>query len=169
FLIRWEKLVFQSNRSDLPQLWMLDTNGDEARQITFFKNGATSPSWSSDGKHIIFSTLLEQVRPNTFHELQLLAAKGYIVLYTNPRGSHGYGQKFVDACRADYGGEDYSDLMHAVYYALQHYHFIDEKRLGVTGGSYGGFMTNWIVSHTNRFKAAVTQRSISNWLSFYLV
>ncbi|HLR01790.1 MAG TPA: S9 family peptidase [Virgibacillus sp.] len=102
-----------------------------------------------------------------FHELQLLAAKGYVVLYTNPRGSHGYGQEFVDACRADYGGGDYSDLMHAVDYALQHYHFIDEKRLGVTGGSYGGFMTNWIVSHTNRFKAAVTQRSISNWLSFY--
>ena len=106
---------------------MLDTNGGEARQITFFKTGATSPSWSSDGKHIIFSTLLEQVCPNTFHELQLLAAKGYVVLYTNPRGSHGYGQEFVDACRADYGGGDYSDLMYAVDYALQHYHFIDEK------------------------------------------
>ncbi|HEY4600035.1 MAG TPA: S9 family peptidase [Cerasibacillus sp.] len=102
-----------------------------------------------------------------FHELQLIAAKGYVVLYTNPRGSHGYGQKFVDACRGDYGGKDYSDLMEAVDYALKTYSFIDEKRMGVTGGSYGGFMTNWIVSHTNRFKAAVTQRSISNWLSFY--
>lgn len=57
--------------------------------------------------------------------------------------------------------------MNAVDYALETYRFIDEERLGVTGGSYGGFMTNWIVSHTNRFKAAVTQRSISNWLSFY--
>lgn len=102
-----------------------------------------------------------------FHELQLLAAKGYVVLYTNPRGSHGYGQKFVDACRGDYGGKDYRDLMEAVDYALKSYSFIDETRMGVTGGSYGGFMTNWIVSHTNRFKAAVTQRSISNWLSFY--
>lgn len=102
-----------------------------------------------------------------FYELQLLAAKGYVVLYTNPRGSHGYGQKFVDACRADYGGKDYTDLMQSVDYALEHYSFIDENRLGVTGGSYGGFMTNWIVGHTNRFKAAVTQRSISNWLSFY--
>ncbi|MFD1849941.1 S9 family peptidase [Oceanobacillus bengalensis] len=102
-----------------------------------------------------------------FHEMQLLAAKGYVVLYTNPRGSHGYGQQFVDAVRGDYGGGDYSDLMLAVDYALEHFSFIDENRLGVTGGSYGGFMTNWIVGHTNRFKAAVTQRSISNWLSFY--
>ncbi|MEI3612190.1 S9 family peptidase [Pseudogracilibacillus sp. SO30301A] len=102
-----------------------------------------------------------------FHEMQLLAAKGYAVLYTNPRGSHGYGQKFVDACRHDYGGKDYTDLMSAVDYTLEKYSFIDENRLGVTGGSYGGFMTNWIVGHTNRFKAAVTQRSISNWLSFY--
>ena len=102
-----------------------------------------------------------------FHEMQLLAAKGFVVLYTNPRGSHGYGQEFVDAVRTDYGGGDYTDLMRAVDFALENYSFIDENRLGVTGGSYGGFMTNWIVSHTNRFKAAVTQRSISNWLSFY--
>lgn len=102
-----------------------------------------------------------------FHEMQLLAAQGYVVLYTNPRGSHGYGQNFVDAVRGDYGGKDYSDLMSAVDYVLEHYDFIDQDRLGVTGGSYGGFMTNWIVGHTNRFKAAVTQRSISNWLSFY--
>lgn len=102
-----------------------------------------------------------------FHEMQLLASKGYVVLYTNPRGSHGYGQKFVDAVRGDYGGSDYRDLMSAVDYVLENFSFIDEDRLGVTGGSYGGFMTNWIVGHTNRFKAAVTQRSISNWLSFY--
>ncbi len=102
-----------------------------------------------------------------FHELQLLAAKGYVVLYTNPRGSHGYGQEFVNGVRENYGKGDYHDLMEAVDYCLEQYSFIDENRLGVTGGSYGGFMTNWIVGHTNRFKAAVTQRSISNWLSFY--
>lgn len=102
-----------------------------------------------------------------FHEFQMLAAAGFAVLYINPRGSHGYGQQFVDAVRGDYGGRDYADLMDAVDYALEHYDFIDENRLGVTGGSYGGFMTNWIVGHTNRFKAAVTQRSISNWISFY--
>ncbi|AIF42646.1 S9 family peptidase [Virgibacillus sp. SK37] len=102
-----------------------------------------------------------------FHELQLLAAKGYVVVYANPRGSHGYGQEFVNACRTDYGNGDYTDLMEVVDYVLANFDFIDKDRLGVTGGSYGGFMTNWIVGHTNRFKAAVTQRSISNWLSFY--
>lgn len=105
---------------------------------------------------------------NTYmNEFQIMAAEGYAVLYVNPRGSHGYGQDFVNAVRGDYGGGDYKDLMLAVDYVLEQYDFIDENRLCVTGGSYGGFMTNWIVGHTNRFKAAVTQRSISNWISFY--
>lgn len=105
---------------------------------------------------------------NTFmQEFQLLAAAGYAVFYTNPRGGHGYGQKHVNTVRGDYGGRDYQDLMDATDYVLSTYSYIDESRLGVTGGSYGGFMTNWIVGHTNRFQAAVTQRSISNWVSFY--
>ncbi|PLR97696.1 S9 family peptidase [Bacillus sp. T33-2] len=102
-----------------------------------------------------------------FHEFQLLSANGYAVLYINPRGSHGYGQEFVNAVRGDYGGGDYEDIMAATEYAVKTFDFIDNDRLGVTGGSYGGFMTNWIVGHTNIFKAAVTQRSISNWISFY--
>lgn len=102
-----------------------------------------------------------------FHEMQLLASKGYGVLYINPRGSHSYSQEFVNAVRGDYGGNDYLDIMAAVDYALETFDWIDQDRLGVTGGSYGGFMTNWIVGHTDRFKAAVTQRSISNWISFY--
>jgi len=101
-----------------------------------------------------------------FHEMQLIAAKGYAVMYVNPRGSHSYGQTFVDAVRGDYGNGDYEDIMNGVDYVLSQYAWIDESRLGVTGGSYGGFMTNWIVGHTDRFKAAVTQRSISNWISF---
>lgn len=102
-----------------------------------------------------------------FHELQLLAAQGYGVLYVNPRGSHGYSQEFVDAVRGDYGGGDYEDIMAGLDYVIEENEWIDTDHLGVTGGSYGGFMTNWIVSHTNRFKAAVTQRSISNWISFF--
>jgi dipeptidyl aminopeptidase/acylaminoacyl peptidase len=102
-----------------------------------------------------------------FHEFQLLAAKGYAVLYVNPRGSYGYGQHFVDAVRGDYGGNDYEDLMAAVDFVVDEFEFIDSERIGVTGGSYGGFMVNWMVGHTDRFKAAVTQRSISNWISFY--
>lgn len=105
---------------------------------------------------------------NTFvHEMQLLAAEGYAVLYMNPRGSHSYSQEFVNGCRGDYGGGDYRDLMAAVDMILEENPWIDAQRLGVTGGSYGGFMTNWIVGHTDRFKAALTQRSISNWISFF--
>ncbi|PSL24165.1 dipeptidyl aminopeptidase/acylaminoacyl peptidase [Planomicrobium soli] len=102
-----------------------------------------------------------------FHEMQVLAAKGFGVLYVNPRGSHSYSQQFVDAVRGDYGGGDYEDIMKALDGVLEEHDWIDVDRLGVTGGSYGGFMTNWIVGHTNRFKAAVTQRSISNWVSFF--
>jgi dipeptidyl aminopeptidase/acylaminoacyl peptidase len=85
----------------------------------------------------------------------------------NPRGGQGYGQEFVKAILGDYGNEDYQDLMLGLDYVLTEYPEIDKNNVYVAGGSYGGFMTNWIVGHTNRFKAAVTQRSISNWISFY--
>lgn len=95
------------------------------------------------------------------HEFQCLAANGYVVLYTNPRCSHGYGEHFVQACVGDWGGKDYEDLMKAVDFA-ETLPYIDKQQEFITGGSYGGIMTNWIVGHTNRFKAAVTQRSICN-------
>lgn len=101
------------------------------------------------------------------HELQTLAAQGYAVLWVNPRGSMGYGQEFARACRGDVCGGDYRDLMEAVDAALERYDFLDADRLGVGGGSYGGVMTNWIVSQTDRFRAAVSHRSISNWISLY--
>jgi len=101
-----------------------------------------------------------------FHEFQVLAGAGYAVLYTNPRGSHAYGEKFSTACVGDWGGKDYQDLMAGVDHALAT-GWIDQKRLYVTGGSYGGFMTNWIVGHTDRFRAAATARSISNNISAF--
>jgi dipeptidyl aminopeptidase/acylaminoacyl peptidase len=101
-----------------------------------------------------------------FHEFQLLVGRGYAVLFTNPRGSHAYGERFVEACVGDWGGKDYEDLMAGVDHVLG-LGWIDPKRLYVTGGSYGGFMTNWIVGHTDRFRAAVTQRSISNNVSAF--
>lgn len=102
-----------------------------------------------------------------FHEMQALAAEGYGVIMLNPRGGSGYGQEFVASILNNYGDEDYQDLMNGTNYVLKQYPLIDPNRLYVAGGSYGGFMTNWIVTQTNRFKAAVTQRSISNWISFY--
>jgi dipeptidyl aminopeptidase/acylaminoacyl peptidase len=101
-----------------------------------------------------------------FHEFQVLAGRGYAVLYANPRGSHAYGDAFVRACVGDWGGKDYEDLMAGVDHALG-LGWVDRDRLYVTGGSYGGFMTNWIVGHTDRFRAAVAQRSISNNISAF--
>jgi len=100
-----------------------------------------------------------------YHEFQVYAAKGYAVLFTNPRGSTGYGQKFERGIVGEWGGKDYIDIMNGVDAALKKYPWIDQDRMGVTGGSYGGFMTNWIVAHTDRFKAAVTLRSVSNFIS----
>lgn len=98
---------------------------------------------------------------------QVYAARGYAVLYLNPRGSSGYGQKFSDGTLNEWGGGDYKDLMAGVDEALKRYSWIDRDRMGVTGGSYGGFMTNWIITQTPRFKAAVANASVSNLVSFY--
>ncbi len=101
-----------------------------------------------------------------YHEMQHWASEGYIVIFANPRGSDGKGNDFADI-RGKYGTIDYEDLMDFTDQALKEIPNVDQDNMFVTGGSYGGFMTNWIVGHTDRFKAAVTQRSISNWFSFY--
>ena len=100
-----------------------------------------------------------------YHEFQVYAAKGWAVFFCNPRGSTGYGEDFERGEINNWGGMDYQDIMAGVDAALKQYPWIDANDLGVTGGSYGGYMTNWIVSHTNRFKAAVTLRSVSNFIS----
>ncbi len=101
-----------------------------------------------------------------FHEFQCLAAQGYVVFYSNPRGSRGYGRAFAEAIRADWGNRDFADVMAGTDY-LAHQPYVDEKRIGITGGSYGGFMTNWAVGHTRRYKAAVTQRSVVDLAPFF--
>jgi dipeptidyl aminopeptidase/acylaminoacyl peptidase len=100
-----------------------------------------------------------------YHEFQVYAAHGYAVFFCNPRGSTGYGQKFERGIVDNWGGMDYQDIMAGVDAVLKQNSWIDRDRLGVTGGSYGGYMTNWIVGHTDRFKAAVTLRSVSNFIS----
>ncbi len=97
---------------------------------------------------------------------QLLAANGYFVLFTNPRGSTGYGEDFKWAIWGGWGVLDYQDLMAGVDHVIDRYP-IDVERMGVTGYSYGGFMTNWVIGHTNRFAAAAAGASISNWVSDY--
>jgi len=98
------------------------------------------------------------------HEFYYLAAQGYVVYFSNPRGGRGYGEAHARAIWGAHGTADYDDLMAWADRVVQE-HYIDPDRMGVTGGSYGGFMTNWIIGHTDRFTAAVTQRSIGNRIS----
>jgi dipeptidyl aminopeptidase/acylaminoacyl peptidase len=100
-----------------------------------------------------------------FHEFQMMAAAGYAVAFTNYRGSSGYGHAFQEAVRLDYGGADAEDNLLLLDEILARYDWIDPDRLFLTGGSHGGFLTNWITTRTDRFRAAVTQRSVSNWIS----
>ncbi len=102
------------------------------------------------------------------HEFQWMAAKGYVVLYPNPRGSTSYGQEFGNIIQYHYPGDDYKDLMAGVDEVLKR-GYIDEKKLGVTGGSGGGLLTNWTIGQTTRFAAAVSQRDIANWADFWYV
>jgi dipeptidyl aminopeptidase/acylaminoacyl peptidase len=101
-----------------------------------------------------------------FDEFHSITGAGMFVLYTNPRGSSGYGADFTYSTRGRWGMEDYEDLMKAVDIAIQRPD-VDAENIGVTGGSYGGFMTAWITTRTNRFKAAQVDRMISNWFSWY--
>lgn len=100
------------------------------------------------------------------HEFQWMAARGYVVLYVNPRGSTSYGQDFGNIIQFHYPGDDYRDLMIGVDEVLKR-GYIDPKKLAVTGGSGGGVLTDWTITHTNRFAAAVSQRDISNWASWW--
>jgi dipeptidyl aminopeptidase/acylaminoacyl peptidase len=100
------------------------------------------------------------------HEFQWMAAKGYVVLYINPRGSISYGQDFGNIIQYHYPGDDYRDLMAGVDEVLKR-GYVDPHKLGVTGGSGGGVLTDWTVTQTDRFAAAVSQRDISNWASWW--
>ncbi|GCF08062.1 S9 family peptidase [Dictyobacter arantiisoli] len=110
--------------------------------------------------------------PNTqygygfFHEMQLLAAQGYVVFYCNPRGSLGYGYDFAAAVLGAWGEKDSIDIMLGMDAVIRQ-GYIDEQRLAVTGGSYGGFMTNWLVGHYDRFKVAITDRCVSNMATMF--
>ncbi|PYX31946.1 MAG: S9 family peptidase [Acidobacteria bacterium] len=100
------------------------------------------------------------------HEFQWMAAKGYVVLYVNPRGSTSYGQDFGNIIQYHYPGDDHRDLMIGIDEVLKR-GYVDPKKLAITGGSGGGVLTNWAVTHTDRFAAAVSQRDISNWASWW--
>ena len=100
------------------------------------------------------------------HEFDWMATKGYVVVYVNPRGSTSYGQDFANIIQHNYPGDDYKDLMVGVDEIVKR-GYVDSTKMGATGGSGGGVLTNWIVGHTHRFAAAVSQRSIADWTGFW--
>ncbi|MFI5277805.1 MAG: alpha/beta hydrolase family protein, partial [Ktedonobacterales bacterium] len=101
-----------------------------------------------------------------FQTVQALVGRGYAVLYVNPRGSTGYGERFAQACDHDWGGGDYRDIMAGVDATLARGR-LDAARMVVFGGSYGGYMTNWIIGHTDRFRAAVTINSVTSLMTSF--
>lgn len=186
-----------STQTEIGDLFVLNDAGSAPRQITrvnddLFKTlrlSAPEEVWwtSVDGKRIQgwllhppdfdrtkkYPFVLEihggphSAYGNVFtHEFQWMAAKGYVVLFPNPRGSSNYGQEFGNIIQYRYPGDDYKDLMAGVDEVLKR-GYIDEKRMGVTGGSGGGLLTNWTVTQTTRFAAAVSQRSIADWSGFW--
>jgi dipeptidyl aminopeptidase/acylaminoacyl peptidase len=100
-------------------------------------------------------------------EFQVYAGAGYAVVYTNPRGSQGYGEAFARSVIGDLGGGDFADVMAGLDEAQRRFDFIDPGRLGVMGGSYGGYLTSWTVGHTDRFRAACSERALNTWISFF--
>lgn len=153
-LARMEEIAFQSAADDRDlQGWLLKPLG--------FDPSVKHPLIVQihGGPHAMYGH-------SPFHEMQLMAARGYVVLLTNPRGSAGYGEEFATCTRANWGEADMPDVMGALDAVLA-LGYVDPARVGVTGGSYGGYLTNWIVGHTDRFRAAVTQRCVSNFHSMY--
>jgi dipeptidyl aminopeptidase/acylaminoacyl peptidase len=186
-----------STPTRITDLYISDRNGSNAKQLTrindalFSKLNLTEPDeiWytSFDGKRI--HTWVQ--KPPDFdpkkkyplilnihggphaaygyvfdHEFQWMAAKGYVVVYPNPRGSTSYGQEFGNIIQHKYPGDDHQDLMLAVDEVIKR-GYIDETKLGITGGSGGGVLTNWAVTKTDRFAAAVSQRDISDWAAWW--
>ena len=188
--------AFGLYRQKLQELYRIDLNLEKVIQISRYNQKAIRGMYVAKPKELIVKYPSHEVKgwvllpkdydskvsypaildihggPKTvygkvfYHEMQAWANKGYFVFFCNPRGSDGKGNEFADI-RGKYGTIDYDDLMAFTDKVLKKYPQIDKNNVFVTGGSYGGFMTNWMIGHTNRFKAVATQRSISNWLSFY--
>jgi dipeptidyl aminopeptidase/acylaminoacyl peptidase len=150
---------------DIEEIWFKSKDGTDLHGWIM-----TPPNFDPNKK---YPSVLEihggpqtQYGRSYFHELHLLAAQGYVVYWSNPRGSQGYGQAFAGAIYNQWGTVDFDDVM-AWVDTVEKLPYIDTERMGVTGGSYGGYMTTLIIGRDHRFKAAVAQRIVSNFISFY--
>jgi dipeptidyl aminopeptidase/acylaminoacyl peptidase len=160
-----DELFSKLNLTEPEEIWYTSFDGKRiqtwAQKPPDFQPGKKYPLILNihGGPHAAYGYIFD-------HEFQWMAAKGYIVLYPNPRGSTSYGQEFGNIIQYNYPGDDYKDLMAGVDELIRR-GYLDEKKLGVTGGSGGGVLTNWTIGHTTRFAAAVSQRDISDWSSWW--
>ncbi len=155
-LPRMESFLFPGAENTTVQGFLLRPPGfDAARKypVKFLIHGGPQGAWGDAWSY----------RWNP----ELMAASGYVVVMINPRGSTGYGQAFIDGVNGDWGGKPYVDLMKGLDYVEQHYSFVDRIRECALGGSYGGFMANWILTHNNRFACIVTHDGMFNPQSAY--
>jgi dipeptidyl aminopeptidase/acylaminoacyl peptidase len=149
-LIQPEPLQVRSTDGEMVHGWLMRPGGRQRSPLILEVHGGPEAMYAS----------------SFMHEFQVLAGRGYAVLYTNPRGSKGYGEAFTARIFADWGNQDAADCLSAVDAACA-LPGIDAARLGVAGGSYGGFMTAWLVGNSERFKAGVAMRGCYNFVSFY--
>ena len=151
YVAKAEALSFKNSEGDTVEGWVLKPKD--------YKKGKKYPAVLEihGGPRCAYGTIF-------FHEMQVYASMGYFVFFCNPHGSDGYGEAFADL-RGRYGEIDYQDLMQFTDLVLKKYPDIHPKKVCATGGSYGGFMCNWIEGHTDRFVAIASQRSVSNWVA----
>ncbi len=160
-----QSLLNQLDLGSVEEVWYTGADGNDL-QGWIIKPPGFDPAGKYPSILEIHGGPLLQYGSFFMHEFYFLAAQGYVVYFTNPSGGRGYGEKHAGAIWKDWGGADYADLMTWVD-LIASKPYIDTARMGVTGGSYGGYMTVWIIGHTQRFAAAVTQRCVSNFISMW--
>jgi dipeptidyl aminopeptidase/acylaminoacyl peptidase len=149
-----EEFVFNSFDNKIIQGWIMKpSNFHPAKKYPFVLH-------VHGGPHSMVGHAFKEI-------YQLIVSHDYVLAYINVRGSYGYGQAFSEGCVKDMGGGDYNDYMKGVDHLLSTREYLDPDRMGVWGGSYGGYMTNWIITHTDRFKAAVSLYPITNMITMY--
>lgn len=196
FSVKGNYLIFSRGTDIAPiEIWEKTEEGE--RRITHFNDGLVKDViiarperfiFEASDAHAIEGWIMKPVdfNPNTrypaivwihggpkskfgygfMHEFQLYTADGYVVIYLNPRGSDGYTEDFADI-RGHFGEREYQDIMEALDWLENEFSFVDAKRIGVTGISFGGFMTNWIVTHTDRFATAISEEGISDQMTMF--
>lgn len=164
--------------TDLNREWTNEVALSRPERHRFDRDGFTLDYWvmnpfgfEPDQRYptllVVHGGPMSQYGTNFFDEFQVYAAAGYVVVFTNPRGSSGRGEAFSRAVVGDWGGGDYRDVIAALDEAIKACDFIDPERLGIMGGSYGGFMTSWTIGHLERFKAACSERAVNDLRSFF--